>query len=90
MAGLVPLQNVVDEVRRDGHRPPALAAARLLPEFSRTRLQQWIREGKLRVNGEIASVGQNGAFTKAVLEALEEGELLPRRGQIAAGGGVLG
>ena len=28
------------------------AAARLLPEFSRTRLQQWIREGKLRVNGE--------------------------------------
>ena len=27
------------------------AAARLLPEFSRTRLQQWIREGKLCVNG---------------------------------------
>ena len=27
------------------------AAARLLPEFSRTRLQQWIREGRLRVNG---------------------------------------
>jgi len=28
------------------------AAAQLLPEFSRTRLQQWIRDGKLRVNGE--------------------------------------
>lgn len=28
------------------------AAAALLPEFSRTRLQQWIREGRLRVNGE--------------------------------------
>lgn len=28
------------------------AAAELLPEFSRTRLQQWIRGGQLRVNGE--------------------------------------
>ena len=32
------------------------AAATLLPEFSRTRLQQWIREGRLRVNGETRSV----------------------------------
>ncbi len=31
------------------------AAAALLPEFSRTRLQQWIREGRLRVNGETRS-----------------------------------
>lgn len=30
-------------------------AARLLPEFSRTRLQQWIRAGRLRVNGESRS-----------------------------------
>jgi 23S rRNA pseudouridine1911/1915/1917 synthase len=28
------------------------AAAQLLPEFSRTRLQQWIRDGQLTVNGE--------------------------------------
>lgn len=32
------------------------AAALLLPEFSRTRLQQWIREGRLLVNGEQRAV----------------------------------
>jgi len=30
------------------------AAALLLPEFSRTQLAQWIREGSLTVNGEVA------------------------------------
>jgi 23S rRNA pseudouridine1911/1915/1917 synthase len=29
------------------------AAASLLPDYSRTRLQRWIRDGRLRVNGEI-------------------------------------
>ncbi|MBP6261521.1 MAG: RNA pseudouridine synthase, partial [Chromatiaceae bacterium] len=29
-----------------------LALAELLPEFSRSRLQQWIEEGRVRINGQ--------------------------------------
>ncbi|RLA09383.1 MAG: 23S rRNA pseudouridine(1911/1915/1917) synthase RluD [Gammaproteobacteria bacterium] len=34
------------------------AVAKLLPEFSRNRLQRWIRDGQVRVNGEAAQPRQ--------------------------------
>jgi len=48
-----------ERVERRALVPPELAgdrldqvAARLFPDYSRSRLQAWIREGELRVNGE--------------------------------------
>jgi len=55
------------------------AAARVFPEYSRARLQEWIREGQLRVNGQPARVrdrvrGDEHLNLVAVQEAREHHE----------------
>src|SRR5688500_14467374 len=32
------------------------AAAQLFPEYSRARLQQWIKDGELRIDGQVGKV----------------------------------
>ena len=50
MAEIIELQAHVPEDLRDMRLDQA--AAKLFPDYSRARLQQWIKSGELRVNGE--------------------------------------
>lgn len=68
-------------IRRDASVPESeagarldQAAARLFPEFSRSRLQEWIRSGELRVDGQIWKIsaklqGDERLSLEAELEA---------------------
>lgn len=51
--------------------------AELLPEFSRSRLQQWIKQGKILLNGEILkpkSKVSGGETLKVTIEQEQQGE----------------
>lgn len=57
------------------------AAAVLFPDFSRARLQQWIKKGELTVNGAKAKPSvrlAGGEFLRIEAQMVPEGEVLPQ------------
>ncbi len=57
-------------------------AAGLLPEFSRSRLQQWIKQGKIQLNGEVCKPKTKvlgGETLLVTIEQEQQGEWLPEQ-----------
>ena len=57
------------------------AAAALFPDYSRARLQQWIRKGELTVNGAQAKASARlagGEILRIAAQLVPEGEVLPQ------------
>lgn len=59
-----------------------LVAARLFPDYSRARLQEWINDGRLRVNGEVCTRPRTGVACGDLLDLQAEAE--PRLDEVSA------
>ncbi|WP_370292847.1 23S rRNA pseudouridine(1911/1915/1917) synthase RluD [Thalassolituus sp.] len=74
------ISHTVEVPYEEGNKRLDQVAARLFPDFSRSRLQEWIKSGQLTVNGEVMRgrdkvVGGETLELKAELEA--EGDWQP-------------
>jgi 23S rRNA pseudouridine1911/1915/1917 synthase len=58
---------------QDGLRLDA-ACAQLIPEFSRARIQRWIEQGRVRVNGAVAARARDPVRVDDVIELASEAE----------------
>jgi len=79
MSRQISLENSVDEALA-GLRLDQVAA-KLFPDYSRARLQQWIKQGALTVNGSQTKVSARltgGEVLRVEAQLIAEGEVLPQ------------